>query len=101
MNDNNTHWYLCVVDVVKEKVLVFDSLPVYPNNIRYSAVANVIKQLDQVLQLVIPNYTPTLINWHIHGVDWAPRQTNGYDCGIFVIKEMHAQFLDHSFKIKV
>ena len=101
MNDNNVHWYLCLVDVVEQQVLILDSLPMWPNEHRYIAVKNVVKELDRVLELVGPKHSPTLIHWPITQVQWAPRQNNSYDCGIFVIKMMSAPILVPSFKITV
>ena len=101
MNDNNLHWYLCMIDVLECEVVLLDSMPLTDNNRRLIDVKKVVSYLDSILQCIDCLYKPILHTFPLVEAAWAPRQENGHDCGMFVIKFMEEPLLGPGWIVKV
>ncbi|KAK9666730.1 hypothetical protein RND81_14G207100 [Saponaria officinalis] len=80
------HWYLCVVDRDKRTNYVLDLAGLRRHTKRLENAKQVVDNVAAVISQV-PRYD---ILDDIGRYTYVPRQTNGYDCGMFVIKWVQA-----------
>ncbi|XP_030933069.1 uncharacterized protein LOC115958935 isoform X2 [Quercus lobata] len=103
MNDNNSHWYLCVIDFSSRKkcIHILDSLPsTTRQDIRIKNVQIVVKGLDKLLSyLEKDNYTNSITKFPLKSPLLDPIQSNGYDCGMYVIKHMHTKIIKQNLTL--
>ena len=97
-NYSNIHWVLVFVDIERLQFSVLDSL----NN--RNPEINIEQQMMNVLQFLceLCNYEHKevtdwkRINWKdftwINENGWLPKQTNTYDCGIFMLMNIYVIF---------
>ncbi|KAK4566578.1 hypothetical protein RGQ29_002733 [Quercus rubra] len=91
MNDNDIHWYLCVVELIpNECIYILDSLPsTTKQDIQTKNVKIVVTGLDKLLSyLEKDNYTDSITKFALKPTLSNPIQNNGYDCGMYVIKHI-------------
>ncbi|CAA0820185.1 Unknown protein [Striga hermonthica] len=80
------HWYLCVVDIIQEEVLILDSLMSKNCNERISSAKVVLKCLHEALEIGCgATYSINIPLFPTRMAQWAPQQKNLYDCGLFTI----------------
>ncbi|XP_030960985.1 putative ubiquitin-like-specific protease 1B [Quercus lobata] len=105
MNDNNSHWYLCVIDFSSRKkcIHILDSLPsTTRQDIRIKNVQTVVKGLDKLLSyLEKDSYTNSITKFPLKSPPLDPIQDNGYDCGMYVIKHMHTKIIKQNLTLMV
>ncbi|KAK9724516.1 hypothetical protein RND81_05G078700 [Saponaria officinalis] len=84
------HWYLCVVDRDKRTNYVLDSVGLRRHTRRLENAKQVVDNVAAVISQV-PGYDILDdIGRYTYSYTNVPRQTNGYDCGMFVIKWVQA-----------
>nr|XP_023898934.1 putative ubiquitin-like-specific protease 1B isoform X1 [Quercus suber]XP_023898935.1 putative ubiquitin-like-specific protease 1B isoform X1 [Quercus suber]XP_023898936.1 putative ubiquitin-like-specific protease 1B isoform X1 [Quercus suber]XP_023898937.1 putative ubiquitin-like-specific protease 1B isoform X1 [Quercus suber]XP_023898938.1 putative ubiquitin-like-specific protease 1B isoform X1 [Quercus suber]XP_023898939.1 putative ubiquitin-like-specific protease 1B isoform X1 [Quercus len=90
MNDDNSHWYLCVVDFVKRVTYILDSLQSTTSEvIQTKNVKTVVTGLDKLSSFLEKDkYIDSIIIFKLKSPVSNPQQNNGYDCGMYVIKHM-------------
>uniref|UniRef100_A0A7N2R986 Ubiquitin-like protease family profile domain-containing protein n=1 Tax=Quercus lobata TaxID=97700 RepID=A0A7N2R986_QUELO len=103
MNDNNSHWYLCVIDFSSRKkcIHILDSLPsTTRQDIQIKNVQTVVKGLDKLLSyLEKDSYTNSITKFPLKSPPLDPIQDNGYDCGMYVIKHMHTKIIKQNLTL--
>ncbi|CAA0843102.1 Unknown protein [Striga hermonthica] len=83
------HWYLCVVDIINEEVMILDSLMPKNCNERISSAKVVLKCLHEALEIGCgTTYSINIPLFPTRMAQWAPQQKNLYDCGLFTIRFM-------------
>jgi hypothetical protein len=104
INHDNIHWYLVVLNFVMHQAEIYDSLPgLVAPRVRKKVASNLLEWLDTEVTrnhllgqghfVSAPSNptgaTPT--KWRILDTKelGAPKQKNGWDCGVFVLKFMH------------
>ncbi|CAI0389991.1 unnamed protein product, partial [Linum tenue] len=86
-----SHFFLSVFDLKKEVIEIWDSLPNCVDPIkRGEKVTLIAKELDSIFfEAVMRRFEATMFcTFTIVEVVNAPRQENGFDCGLFVLKLM-------------
>ncbi|KAF3965544.1 hypothetical protein CMV_010275 [Castanea mollissima] len=99
MNDNNNHWYLCVIDLMSKRCIdIFDSLPITTRQgIRTKNVETVVTGLNKLLTyLEKDNYTDSITKFPLKSPISNPIQNNGYDCGMYVIEHMYTHIVNNN-----
>ncbi|XP_027109450.1 ubiquitin-like-specific protease 1A [Coffea arabica] len=88
INEDNQHWYCTLVDFVKKKVYILDSLPNSTKQ-RGVVVRKLVQDLDTVLQHKFANkYKFQASSFEFDESPNIPKQLNGNDCGVYVINFM-------------
>ncbi|KAK9014957.1 hypothetical protein V6N11_006092 [Hibiscus sabdariffa] len=94
INEGNEHWYLCVIDMLHMEAKLLDSLPLRRGNTeRRKVVARLISCCETLFKdpLMISTLGSLVVPFEdlkIVVPEGVPFQSNGYDCGMFVIKFM-------------
>ncbi|KIK12535.1 hypothetical protein PISMIDRAFT_120727 [Pisolithus microcarpus 441] len=85
------HWVLCTIDFHSQQLFLFDSLA------EQKPWRNDVKDITQLICRLSSLATQRLGTTHRDHGDWTahpvllePRQTNGYDCGVWVLAQMAA-----------
>ncbi|GER30199.1 mitochondrial substrate carrier family protein [Striga asiatica] len=83
------HWYLCVVDIIRQEVLILDSLMPKNCSKRISSAKVVLKYFHEALEIGCgTTYSVNISKFPTKIAQWAPQQKNLYDCGLFTIRFM-------------
>ncbi|GER49741.1 mitochondrial substrate carrier family protein [Striga asiatica] len=83
------HWYLCVVYIIRQEVLILDSLRPKNCSKRISSVKVVLKYFHEALEIGCGStYRVNISKFPTKIAQWAPQQKNLYDCGLFTIRFM-------------
>src|SRR5690606_20185307 len=85
LNTKNIHWSLLVIDLQNKIVAHLDSLA-DKSATKQKRVQNCI---DEIMNLLSKSDTVNREDWKIKCSCPCPKQTNGYDCGVFVCYFMH------------
>lgn len=90
----DSHWCLLVCLIKEGRWNFYDSLPC---NRRLSILPGLIKSLHEDAMDAFP---PTFSDWKVTVIKEAPKQENGHDCGVFVLKYMEAALSTKEFSWK-
>ncbi|GER54145.1 sentrin-specific protease, partial [Striga asiatica] len=83
------HWYLCVVDIIRQEVLILDSLRPKNCRERISSAKVVLKYFHEALEIGCgTTYSVNISKFPTKIAQWVPQQKNLYDCGLFTIRFM-------------
>ncbi|XP_027076020.2 ubiquitin-like-specific protease 1A [Coffea arabica] len=88
---HDEHWYMCVVDMGSEEVLIYDSMREHEQTDmnRRSSVEIVIERLETALTYGLEGqYSSCLWLNKIKAAATCPQQRNAWDCGLFMLKYM-------------
>ncbi|XP_058070887.1 ubiquitin-like-specific protease ESD4 [Magnolia sinica] len=86
VNHANSHWYLMVIHPRDREIIILDSLYSRALN-RYRQHIDLIKEALPILFYATGDRATLEGNaWTVREDTSIPKQTNGYDCGIFVMK---------------
>jgi sentrin-specific protease 1 len=88
VNTGSLHWILVVIDFASKSIRYYDPLPVEKKQSRGSSLMKITKRLVQDLAQLQGNKDFVESQWSMEEVQEAPRQSNGYDCGVFVLEVM-------------
>ncbi|TXG64134.1 hypothetical protein EZV62_011128 [Acer yangbiense] len=88
INDLRNHWYLAVFDLINRDCQIWDSNPPRRKDdvTRLNQVRKLMQSLDIVLADDIVVAFPTSFSFTSFSLSYAeaPKQPNGYDCGLFI-----------------
>lgn len=88
MNYDNKHWFLLVIHPEAREIILLDSLDTKGKS-RYKKEMSIITEALHILFHATGDTSALDRNeWNVRIDASAPKQTNGYDCGIFVMKYM-------------
>ncbi|KAF8124776.1 hypothetical protein EV363DRAFT_1177524 [Boletus edulis] len=81
------HWVLCVVNISRQEILLFDSMAErQPWRANVQEVMSLISRLRSVAIQYSVKFNPEMrFEWIARPVELQPMQTNGYDCGVWVL----------------
>ncbi|KAI5666338.1 hypothetical protein M9H77_16191 [Catharanthus roseus] len=97
------HWFLFIVDFIKKKILIYDSMrSVTTEAPKRALVSSLRLGLHESLQEGYSNqYKHDTDTFSIDVVNWCPQQTNNHGCGIYVTKFMdNIENLNPQFQLK-
>ncbi|KAJ1431407.1 Ulp1 protease family, C-terminal catalytic domain [Sesbania bispinosa] len=104
LNDQNTHWYLMVIDVIENNIVILDSLQSeWQNEWRKRYVKKLVSMFIEEMLLDPSFYEhPTtkkqmISDYVIIQPQGLPHQLNGYDCGVWVAKWMSDYVWDDDY----
>ncbi|WRX19777.1 Ulp1 protease family [Theobroma cacao] len=100
MNDSNMHWYLCVLNLKEKVIKVFDSLPLSRGETRrLNAIKKVVAYFEKLFEGTL--FASKVTCWEIIVPNDVPRQSNSYDCAMYVCKFMQTVHLNSYHEVCV
>ncbi|KAF8430674.1 hypothetical protein L210DRAFT_3417312 [Boletus edulis BED1] len=91
------HWVLCVADFTRCELRLFDSLAEeQPWRSDVTEIVNFMSRLLSVVNTTFPEVHMDSCPWIAHPITTTPLQTNGFDCGIWVLATILATFRGYS-----
>lgn len=99
-NERNVHWFLIVVSMVDSVIKLYDPRP-YSRKVKVYYMRLVLNWLCAEGEKKLPNFNRAEFRkkWKFEFVKERPKQTNGYDCGVFAI--MMVDFLAHGVDLNL
>ncbi|KAJ1375735.1 Ulp1 protease family, C-terminal catalytic domain [Sesbania bispinosa] len=103
INDQNSHWYLMIIDLNQNKIVILDSLMCeWRNGWRKRHVKKLAIFIEEML--LDPSFyessrtvKPIISDFEIYQPPGLPQQLNGYDCGVWVAKLMSDYVWDDDY----
>ena len=86
---NNSHWYLYALDVRKKTIQAYDSL--YSTDTHHD-------DLQHAKNFILKKVGEESESWRIDMDDVSPKQSNTYDCGVFMMCTMQFLCLDEQLQ---